>query len=81
MEIKDKSGAFINSIIKDSPAEKAGLKKGDVIIEFNGKQIESVRNLQAIVSDTGPKKKIKVKFVRNGKENIVDLVTGEMPKE
>ncbi|MFH0807408.1 MAG: trypsin-like peptidase domain-containing protein, partial [Elusimicrobiota bacterium] len=74
VEIKDKSGAFINSIIKDSPAEKAGLKKGDVIIEFNGKQIESVRNLQAIVSDTGPKKKIKVKFVRNGKENIVDLV-------
>ena len=77
--LKAKSGALINSVIKDSPADKAGLKSGDIIIEFNGSVTETVKDIQNMVSDTGPKKKVKVKFMRGGKVNTVDLVTGEMP--
>jgi serine protease Do len=79
--LPDKTGALINSIIKDSPAEKAGLKRGDVIREFDGTKISSTQELQTAVSATSPKKKVKLRVIRDGKEQQIDLVIGEMPDE
>ncbi|MDI6641101.1 MAG: Do family serine endopeptidase [Elusimicrobiota bacterium] len=79
--LPDKNGALINNVLENSPAAIAGLKRGDVIVEFDNKKISSPIELQSVVAKTGPKKKVKVKVIRDSKPKIVDLVTGEMPEE
>ncbi|MFH2070934.1 MAG: Do family serine endopeptidase [Elusimicrobiota bacterium] len=79
--LKEKSGALINNVLPGSPAEKSGLKRGDVIIKFNLQRINTPAELQSAVSKTGPKKKVPVKIIREGKEQVIQLVTGEMPDE
>jgi serine protease Do len=60
-------GALVADVTKDSPADKAGLKSGDIIMEFDGKQIQEMNNLPRFVAATPVGKKVKVKFLRNGK--------------
>ncbi|MDD5131056.1 MAG: DegQ family serine endoprotease [bacterium] len=79
--LKEAKGALLNNVMKDTPAERAGLKRGDIIIEFNGKPVIDVMGLQDLVAQTEPKKKISVKVWRNSKAEMFDLVIGEMPSE
>ena len=79
--LKDEKGVLINNVLKGSPAEKAGLKRGDIIIEFDGKKVSSVTELQEIVAKTSPKKKVNIKIIRDGKQEIIELITGEMPEQ
>lgn len=74
-------GALINQVIPDGPAEKAGFKRGDVIVEFDGKKVESVPALQEMVAATAPKKKVNVEIVRGGKKQTLSLVTASMPTQ
>jgi serine protease Do len=60
-------GALISDIMSGSPAEKAGLKQGDVVIRFDGKEIRDARQLQMIVADTRTGQKVEVEVVRDGK--------------
>jgi len=79
--LKNEKGVLINNVLEGSPAEKAGLKRGDIIVEFDGKEVVTVNDLQEIVAKTAPKKKVKIKIIRNGKEEVVELITGEMPEQ
>lgn len=79
--LKDSKGALIGDISKGSPAEKAGLLRGDVILEFNGKDIRSVGALRNMVSQSKVGSQVKVKILRNGKEYDVTAVIAELPKE
>jgi len=79
--LQNTKGALINNVFKDSPAEKSGLKRGDIIIEFDNKKIENPSHLQDIVSSTKPKKQVNVKIIRNKKEMSLTLTTGEMPEK
>jgi serine protease Do len=79
--LKEAKGALLNTVMKDAPAERAGLKRGDIVIEFNGKPVKDVISLQDLVAQTEPKKKVPVKVWRNNKEEIFDLVIGEMPND
>ncbi len=79
--LKEEKGALVNNVLKGSPAEKAGLKRGDIIIEFDGKPVENVSALQDIVAKTAPKKTVKIKVIRDRKEETIELVTGEMPEQ
>lgn len=79
--LPDKEGALVNNVLKDSPAEKAGLTRGDVIREFDGKKISTPFELQKIVAQTPPNKKVKVEIIREKKKQTIELVTGEMPSE
>ena len=79
--LKDSKGALVGDVSKDSPAEKAGIMKGDVIIEFNGKEVTSVANLRNMVSQTKVGTSAIVKIIRDGKEVILNVVIAEMPKE
>lgn len=79
--LKDKSGVLVNSVYKNTPAIKCGMKRGDVIVEFAGEKINNPEELQKIVSNIPPRKKIKVKIVRNGKILTFDLITEEMPAD
>jgi serine protease Do len=77
--LKKKEGALVNKVFANTPAEKGGLKRGDVILEFDGKKVKDSLSLQDIVGRTSPNKKVKVKIVRNMKEKKLQIVTEEMP--
>ncbi len=69
-------GAVISSVATDSPAEKAGIRRGDIITEFDGKEITTYSKLRDYVSDSKPGKKVEIKLYRNGKTYTVDVTIG-----
>lgn len=75
--LKDTKGALVASIVKDSPAEKGGIKVGDILLEFDGKKIDRMTQLPQMVSRAGPEKKVQVKLLRKGKEFNIKVVIGE----
>ncbi|HWR59357.1 MAG TPA: DegQ family serine endoprotease [Thermodesulfovibrionales bacterium] len=79
--LKDSKGALVGDIAKDSPAEKAGIMRGDVILEFNGKEIKSVGSLRNLVSQSKVGSQVKLRILRNGKEREVSAAIAELPKE
>ncbi len=73
-------GSLIAGVLRDSPADEAGLKPGDILVSINGKQVvdsESMLNLIAVLK---PKDKAKLGIVRNGKQLEVELLVGKRPK-
>lgn len=72
-----KKGAYIQDIMKDSPAYRAGLKKGDVIIRFNGKEIKNMRILPFTISISPLGKEVEVIILREGKEKIIKVILEE----
>ena len=69
--IKQQTGALVADVVKDSPAEKAGLKRGDVIVSLDGKPVEDSTNLRNMVSAAAPGKTMELKIIREGKEQSV----------
>jgi len=74
--LKKASGALVNEIMAGSPAEKAGLRQGDIVLAFDGREVKDVRHLQRAVADTPIGKKVMVKVFREGKEIQLPLVLG-----
>jgi serine protease Do len=74
-------GALIAQVNKDSPADKAGLKAGDVIVRYEGTAVQDNRQLRNLVAATAPGVKAKVGIVRNGKEETFVVTIGKMPTE
>lgn len=81
MNIKTKTGVLINRVYENSPAEKAGLKEGDVIIECNGKKLEDPSDLQKIVISVPVGSSLELKILRDGKEKTINIKTEKMPEE
>jgi serine protease Do len=77
LNITQQAGALVADVVKDSPAEKAGLKRGDVIVEYNKKPIEDSTGLRNLVASTQPGKSADILFVRNGKEQSVTVTLAE----
>jgi serine protease Do len=74
-------GALVSDVAKGSPAEKAGIMRGDVIIEFNGKEVKDVSVLRNMVAQSKVGTEITMKILRSGKEYTVKAVVSEMPRE
>lgn len=74
------NGALVASVTPGGPAEKAKLKAGDVIIEFDGKTVTAMRNLPRIVAETPIDKTVKIKYWRDGKEKESSIKVGELEK-
>jgi serine protease Do len=72
------TGALVSSVEKNSPAEKAGIETGDVILKFNGKVVNSSRDLPAKVADVTPGDKAKVEIWHDGKTRELSVDVGEM---
>ncbi len=79
--LKENYGILIADVIKNTPAEKAGIKPGDVLLEYNGKKVKDVEHLRTMVADTEPGKKVKVVVWREGKRITLYVRIGEMPEE
>jgi C-terminal processing protease CtpA/Prc len=76
-----KKGVLVSGVMEDSPAEKAGLKEGDIIVEFDGTKVSSPKELKEIVVVKDVGDEIKVKVIRDDKTRVLDLVVGERPEE
>jgi serine protease Do len=76
-QIKHEKGVLITNILNASPAEKAGLKRGDVIIEFDGKPVFDSTNLRNRVAGTLPEQESVLKIIRNGNEITLTVIIGE----
>jgi serine protease Do len=75
--IKETEGALIAGIESHSPADKAGLKRGDLVITLDGKKIVDSTNLRNMVAATPPGKKVDFKIIREGKEQTIPVTLGE----
>ena len=71
-------GALVASVAKGSPSDKGGIKDGDVILEFDGKLINEMKELPKIVAETSVGKTVKVKIWRNNKEFIKEIILGRL---
>ena len=74
-------GVLVNEVIAGSPAQTSGLGAGDIIVAFDGKGIESVPQLQSLVSETPPGTEVRIDVLRDGREKELKVVLGEMPEE
>ena len=79
--LSEKNGCLVVSVIPDGPADKAGLKEGDIIRRFGDTAVNSVRELLTAVGNTEVGKKFKVTIVRDKKESMVDVTIGARPSE
>jgi serine protease Do len=79
-KLPDENGALVGNVMPNTPAEKAGIKVGDVIIEFNGKQISDANGLRLLVSELVPGTKAGVKLLRSGGEKNVTITLAELPQ-
>ncbi len=71
-------GALIADVTKTGPAEKAGIEAGDVVVEFNGRPVNQMRDLPRIVAETEVGTKVPVKVLRKGKEITVSVEVGRL---
>ncbi|WP_455216932.1 DegQ family serine endoprotease [Kaarinaea lacus] len=74
-------GALVAKVMPDSPAEKAGFKVGDVVIRFNGVDIQRSANLPPLVGVSPVGKNVKVEILRKGKTEVLRVKLGELPEE
>ncbi len=77
-KLDEPRGALVASVAPNSPSEKAGVKSGDIILEFNGEKIEQMKELPIIVARTEVGKKVKVKIWRNKKEITKTITLGRL---
>lgn len=81
LNLPDKEGALVNQVYEGSPAEKAGVKRGDVIVRLGEKDIKDSDSLIKTVLESNVGDKLKLVVVRDGKEVALDLKTDVMPGE
>lgn len=79
LKLKSKDGALVGDVSPGGPADKAGIKRGDVIIEFDGKKVENSTELRNMVAQTAPGTSVKLALVRDGSDLQVKVVLGERP--
>ena len=80
-DLKTRSGALVADVVPDSPADKAGMKGGDVIVELNGKPVKDSRNLKLAVANIVPGQKASAGVLRDGKKVEVEFTVVPRPSD
>ncbi len=81
LELEIRKGALVGDVQPDSPAEEGGIKRGDIIVAYNGKQIGDSHDLPPIVAATKVGEKAKVTILRNGKEKNLSIKVGKLQSD
>jgi serine protease Do len=68
MDLESTKGVLVSDVVEDSPAEKAGIQRGDVILEFNGEDVDSTGQLRNMVATSGADKEVRLGILRNGEK-------------
>ncbi len=79
--LKEDAGALVGDIMENSPAEKAGLQRGDIILEYDGKKIEEPNILRNMVANNLPGEEHTAMVMRDGKTKHVTITIGELPSD
>ncbi|HBU98685.1 S1C family serine protease, partial [Thalassospira lucentensis] len=79
--LDESTGAMVAGVSDEGPAKEAGIKQGDVILTFDGKEVESMRRLPRIVADTKIGKDVDVVIWRDGKKQTVQVELGELEED
>lgn len=80
-KLPDTSGALIGGVQPNTPAAKAGMKAGDVIVDFNGKPVSDSAHLRLMVAQTPPKTSVNFKVLRETKEKSFAVTLAELPDD
>ena len=81
LNIDEAEGALIAGVMPGGPAEAAGLETGDVILEFDGEEVERVKDLPRLVAATKANKNVTVRLLRDGDEKDIQVKIGAMPED
>jgi serine protease Do len=81
LDLKDATGAVLTQVTPKSPAAKAGLESGDVVVEFNGKPVRDARHLRLEVARSKPGETVPVKIRRDGDTKTIKVTPKERPEE
>jgi serine protease Do len=81
LDLKDENGALVADVVSGGPAEKAGIKRGDVIVSFDGKEIDEMNELPYVVASTPVGKVVTVEVIRKGQKNALRVEVGELKEE
>jgi serine protease Do len=79
--LPDTAGALVGGVQPNTPAAKAGMKAGDVIVDFNGKRVSDSAHLRLMVAQTPPKTSVNFKVLRNAKEKSFTVTLAELPDD
>lgn len=79
--LKEDKGALVGDVIEGGPAGEAGIQRGDVIIEYDGKKIDEPYQLRNMVANTTPGKDVKLKIIKEGRTGTKKVTIGELPVE
>ena len=80
-KLKDNSGALVGEVKAGSPADKAGLKAGDVIVDYNSKKVTDSRHLRLRVAESAPGTAVAMKVLRDGAAKNLSVTLRELPGE
>jgi serine protease Do len=81
MKLDTETGALVSQVMPGSPAEKAGLERGDVIVGFGGTEIDRMRELPRMAAATAPGTRVEVEVVRDGKRKTLKVEMAELDEE
>jgi len=79
--LKEEKGALVGDVAEGGPAEKAGLQRGDVITEYEGKKVDEPYQLRNMVANTAPGQGVDIKIIRGDKTEARQVTIGEMPTQ
>jgi C-terminal processing protease CtpA/Prc len=69
--LKEERGAIVMKVVAESPAEKSGLKENDVIVSFNGRRVDSVKELQRLLNETPSDRSVQIEVIRAGSRQTI----------
>jgi serine protease Do len=79
--LKDATGVLISDVVNGGPAEKAGIQRGDVIMSFDGKEVDDPNTLKNVVAQTDVGKTVPVEVIRDGQAQTIQVTIGEREAE
>lgn len=75
--LKSQHGGFVNEVVKDSPADKAGIKAGDIIVSINDKPVRTFQELRAKIGTMGAGTEVELGIIRDGDDKTIAVKLGE----
>jgi serine protease Do len=81
LKLEDDDGALVADVTDGGPADRAGVRRGDIITELNGNKIDEMLDLPKLVASYAPGTKTNMQVLRDGKEKVLNIKLGELPEQ